>query len=82
MRLLVDEHRIDWAKAWVITGKLLLTPIIRCCSKRWRHGRFRFSAAYCRGILEIVYEINRRFLRKRPRVFRTTKANQAAFAYR
>jgi starch phosphorylase len=62
MRLLVDEHRVDWEEAWRITqGMLGYTnhTLLPEALERWPLDLF--SSLLPRH-LEIVYEINRRFL--------------------
>ena len=50
MRLLVDEHGLDWEPAWEITRRdLRRTRTTRCCPRRSRRGRCRCSARSCRG---------------------------------
>ncbi len=63
MRLLVDEHGLEWDAAWEITrDDLRPTPTTPCCPRRWRSGRCRSSPQLLPRHLEIIYEINRRFL--------------------
>ena len=50
MRLLVDEHALDWDEAWDITrAHVRATRTTRCCPRRWRSGRCRCSASCCRA---------------------------------
>lgn len=62
MRLLVDEHMVNWDKAWYITQNAFsytnLTTLTEALEK-WPLGIF---ASILPRHLEIVYEINRRFL--------------------
>ena len=62
MRLLVDEKQLSWDKAWTITHKFFATPITPCCRKLWKNGPCRLFAAVLPRHLEIIFEINRRFL--------------------
>ncbi|HXV62374.1 MAG TPA: glycogen/starch/alpha-glucan phosphorylase [Vicinamibacteria bacterium] len=62
MRLLVDEHSMDWGEAWTITQETcgytnhtLLSEAL----ERWPVAMFR---KFLPRHLEIIYEINRRFL--------------------
>jgi starch phosphorylase len=59
MRLLIDEHLMDWEEAWQITRKPLppITPSSEALEK-WALLSFAISPRH----LEIIYEINRRFL--------------------
>jgi starch phosphorylase len=62
MRLLVDEHRLDWDAAWEITREMLgytNHTLLPEALEKWPLGLFgRLLPRH----LEIVYEINRRFL--------------------
>ena len=62
MRLLVDDHDMDWEQAWEITRTPLPIPTTRCCRRRWRNGRCLSLSDFLPRHLEIIYEINRRFL--------------------
>src|SRR6516162_757230 len=62
MRLLVDEHRLDWDKAWDITQKALgytNHTLLPEALEKWSLPLF---ASILPRHLEIIYEINRRFL--------------------
>jgi starch phosphorylase len=62
MRLLVDEHGLGWEEAWEITGRALAYTnhtLLPEALERWPVGLF---GAVLPRHLEIVYEINRRFL--------------------
>ena len=83
MRLLVDEHGLDWDKAWDITSAPAATPTTRCCPRRSRPGRCELFGALLPRHLEIIYEINRRFLDDvRRRVAGRRRARAAAVADR
>jgi starch phosphorylase len=62
MRLLVDEHGIDWEQAWAITERTCgytNHTLLAEALERWPVALFR---EFLPRHLEIVYEINRRFL--------------------
>ncbi|MEN8199583.1 MAG: glycogen/starch/alpha-glucan phosphorylase [Thermodesulfobacteriota bacterium] len=62
MRLLVDVHLYDWDKAWEITRETLCYTnhtLLPEAMEKWQLGLF--SSLLPRH-LEIIYEINRRFL--------------------
>ena len=63
MRLLVDEHGMEWDRAWDITRRTLgLHQPHAAARGAGALAAARCSRACCRGTCEIIYEINARFL--------------------
>ncbi len=62
MRLLVDEHGVDWEKAWDLTVRTCAYTnhtLLSEAMERWRVSRLgRLLPRH----MEIIYEVNRRFL--------------------
>ncbi len=62
MRLLIDEHGVDWDKAWYITQNSFSYTnyaVVQEALKKWPLPVF---ASILPRHLEIIYEINKRFL--------------------
>ncbi|MGR6036511.1 MAG: glycogen/starch/alpha-glucan phosphorylase [Candidatus Nitrosoglobus sp.] len=62
MRLLMDEHRLGWKEAWEITGSTVAYTnhtLLPEALEKWPTSMF---GSLLPRILEIIYEINARFL--------------------
>ncbi len=62
MRLLVDEHELDWDEAWKITQRCFAYTNHTLLSEALEKWPLHLFATTLPRILEIIYEINRRFL--------------------
>ena len=62
MRLLVDEHYIPWEQAWEITRNTMAYTNHTLLPEALETWPLAFFAEYLPRHLEIIYEINQRFL--------------------
>ncbi len=62
MRLLLDEAKLGWDEAWDLTVRTLAYTNHTLLPEALEKWPVRFFELVCPRLLEIVYEINRRFL--------------------
>jgi starch phosphorylase len=62
MRILVDEARLGWDAAWDLTVRTLAYTNHTLLPEALEKWPVRFFELVCPRLLEIIYEINRRFL--------------------
>ena len=62
MRLLMDDHELDFDEAWELTRAASATPTTRSCPRRWRLAGAAAQRLLPRH-MQIVYEINARLLK-------------------
>ncbi|MHB8863346.1 MAG: glycogen/starch/alpha-glucan phosphorylase, partial [Pirellulaceae bacterium] len=62
MRLLVDVHRLDWNHAWDITRKIIAYTCHTLLPEALEKWPIELFGSLLPRHLEIIYEINRRFL--------------------
>jgi starch phosphorylase len=62
MRILLDDARLTWDEAWDLTIRTLAYPNHTLLPEALEKWPVRFFELVCPRLLEITYEINRRFL--------------------
>ena len=62
MRILLDEAELDWDTAWDLSVRTLAYTNHTLLPEAFERWPVRFFELLCPRLLEIVYEINRRFL--------------------
>ena len=62
MRLLVDEHNVEWDEAWGVTRRCFAYTNHTLLSEALEKWPLPLFSAILPRIVEIIYEINRRFL--------------------
>ena len=62
MRLLVDEHKMDWEPAWAVTGQACAYTNHTLLAEALEKWPLPLFGRLLPRHLEIIYEINRRFL--------------------
>ena len=62
MRLLIDEHQMDWDPPGASPNELSPIPITHCCRKPWKRGLCDLFQRILPRHLDIIYKINARFL--------------------
>ncbi len=62
MRILLDEAKLDWDEAWDLTVRTLAYTNHTLLPEALEKWPVRFFELVCPQLLEIIYEINRRFL--------------------
>src|SRR5207247_11249561 len=62
MRILLDQAKLDWDEAWDLTVRTLAYTNHTLLPEALEKWPVRFFELFCPLLLEIVSEINRRFL--------------------